>query len=356
MADNNDQSDIQFFVPNTTSQVSVGQLPIRGEKRLIPKYINASTAQGSIPEVSLNESGLVPNHPDFFTSLAKKAFTEFVLIRLPHRGVDPNGNIDQDSPAYFRFRINPTSCTISRETVDSEAFTRAGWKFGVWGEDVLRITLQGSTPGQYFTAGLTDQFEEFSLSFRNFIQLSTIVENNGYWFEGEQAGSGPLAADFTRRRIKMHQDVELTVGDFVWFGMFESMELNQDASSPFVQSFSISFIAWKERYRRGSPYFNRIANDVERGHSYGAYSTYGAQKLAQDKATLEGVSKVLNLFPDPANPVLDDSTTFIGPVPPPPNPPALTIISPFSLNLDSYDMNPDHITQAPIVLDAYFNK
>jgi hypothetical protein len=97
-----------------------------------------------------------------------------------------------------------------------------------------------------------------------------VYENNGYWFEGEELGEGPLAADFTRRRIKMHQDVELVCGNFIWSGMFDALTVSQSADNPFLSDFSISFIAWKERFRTTSPYLDSVHNNVQRGHTYTA--------------------------------------------------------------------------------------
>jgi hypothetical protein len=153
---------------------------------------------------------------------------------------------------------------------------RGGWLFGVWGEDFTRITMSGQTAGQYFEMGLTDEFNYFTKSYRNLQQLMMVFENNGYWFEGEEAGEGPLnSPDFTRRRIKMHQTVQLCVGNFIWSGMFDSLTVRQEATNPFSFNFDISFLAWKEEFRTGSPYTNPLDNHVERGHVYDA----GKQQL-----------------------------------------------------------------------------
>jgi len=69
----------------------------------------------------------------------------------------------------------------------------------------------------------------------------------------------------------MHSDVELIVGNFVWSGMFDTLTVSQNADEPFLMSFSISFVAWKERFRSNSPYHNQIMTDIERGHSYGSW-------------------------------------------------------------------------------------
>jgi hypothetical protein len=148
--------------------------------------------------------------------------------------------------------------------------TRGGWQFGVWGEDTFLVSMQGTSAGSYFSLGTTDEFSYYAVSYRNLMQLQEVFENNGYWFEGEEYNEGPLAADYLRRRIRMHQDVELWCGNFIWSGMFDSFTISQDATQPFMLTFSLSFFVWKERYRTTSPYQNSIANNIERGHSYSA--------------------------------------------------------------------------------------
>src|SRR5208337_1407481 len=213
-------------------------------------------------------------YDDFFTAAAMKPFVDYVLVRLPHRGVSSTGQQDGNAPAAtYRFLINPSQVQVSRQTLDGQAMTRAGWQIGVWGEDSLSINLSGKTAGQYFSWGVTDAFQPYTNSYRNLEALVMVYENNGYWFEGEQAAEGPLAADFARRRIKMHEDVELWVGNFIWYGMFDSLTVSQSAEEPFLINFQISFIAWKERFRKTSPYQNLILNNVKRGHSYGAWAS-----------------------------------------------------------------------------------
>ena len=112
-----------------------------------------------------------------------------------------------------------------------------------------------------------------------------VFENNGYWFEGEEANEGPLAPGFTRRRIKKHQDVQLVVANYIWYGMFDSLTLTLDAEHPYRAEFSLSFLAWKERTRQSSPYSQwGIQNNVERGHSYGAKSYPAEEQAPPDDA------------------------------------------------------------------------
>lgn len=280
----NDLSDVR---PDTgdNPDVSPTQLPIRGEKRIIPTPINPAfvseqfnNAWNKSGQKSPQQRGFSPGRTslveasDFQVKAALEPFVDYVVVRLPHRGIPASGKPNGDNYAVYRFLINPSQANIQRTTLDGQAMTRAGWQIGVWGEDMVQITLSGKTAGQYFAFGTTDKYEEFTASYRNLQQLQMVFENNGYWFEGEQAGEGPLAADFTRRRIKMHEDVELIVGNFIWYGMFDSLTIQQTADTPFLMSFNISFTAWKERYRTGSPYDNQIKNDVQRGHSYKLWS------------------------------------------------------------------------------------
>jgi hypothetical protein len=240
------------------------QLPLRGEKRFAPFSVDVNSLNKTIgtPDNSV-ESG------DFLVTAAKKSFfSDYIKVRIPHRGVDSNGKSSTSLDAIYHFLINPATLNVTRQTVDAQAFTRGGWQFGVWGEDVVTISMTGQSAGQYFTLGLTDEFQPYAKSYRNLQQLVIFYENNGYWFEGEEANEGPLAPGFTRRRIKSHQDVELTVGNSVWSGMFDTLTVSQDATRPFVVNFTISFVAWKERFLTSSPYKNTIMNGVQRGHFY----------------------------------------------------------------------------------------
>jgi hypothetical protein len=271
-AGENDVSDLRLTTPDY-AEVSPVQLPIRGEKRIIPSLVTIEATEAEIVD-GIAAGGQDPSTRDttidydsFVISAAMRPFVDYIVVRIPHRGFT-NDVADTSQSAVFRFLINPATVQISHTTLDGQSMTRAGWQFGVWGDDVVVITLSGSTAGQYFSLGLTDLFQEFTQSYRNLKQLEMVYENNGYWFEGEQLGEGPLAADFTRRRIKMHQDVELVCGNFIWSGMFDSLTVSQDADKPFQANFTITFMAWKERFRTSSPYIDSIHNDVQRGHTW----------------------------------------------------------------------------------------
>lgn len=285
LASPNDVSDIRPDAGNSGS-VSPTQLPIRGEKRIIPTPINPATLSNQFDNAwtatgnqSPAQQGFDTNGrqstveaSDFYVTAALKPFVDYVVIRIPHRGVTASQQQDGNVPAVYRFLINPNQIAVARTTIDGQAMTRAGWQIGVWGEDMFQVTLTGKTAGQYFAFGITDAYQQFTESYRNLEQLQVVFENNGYWFEGEQAAEGPLGADFARRRIKMHEDVELIVGNFMWYGMFDTLTISQSADEPWLASFSIVFTVWKERFRNSSPYDNQLPNDIQRGHSYSAWS------------------------------------------------------------------------------------
>jgi hypothetical protein len=267
----NDVSDIR---PTST----VVYLPTRAEKRLIPQKVNAAELQGTFDdynELSGNSLTVQRNKvqdTDFYitpSTAAKRLLTDYIKVRIPHRGVNSSSlQPDPTQAVEFRFLINPHTVTVNRQTVDTQSLTRGGWQFGVWGEDCFMVQLQGTSAGSYFTRGLTDEYSYYAVSYRNLMQLQEVFENNGYWFEGEEYNEGPLAADYLRRRIRMHQDVELWYGNFIWFGMFDGLTVSQDATQPFMLNFTLSFFVWREKYRSTSPYWGSIENNVERGHAY----------------------------------------------------------------------------------------
>lgn len=275
----------------TNPDVTGPQLPIRGEKRIIPTPVSPGDLSGAF-SAEYFKSGQRPPHyaantgrtslvdeQDFNTVSALSPFVDYVIIRLLHRGIDPAGNASAAPPAVYRFLINPSEMQVQRTTLDTMGMTRAGWQMGVWGEDSVQINLSGKTAGQYWAFGNTDKYQQYTESYRNLMQLQMVFENNGYWFEGEQLNEGPLAADFLRRRIKMHSDVELIVGNFVWSGMFDSLTISQTADEPFLMSFQLSFVAWKERFRSNSPYHNQIQSNFQRGHAFGAWQNTGLPSL-----------------------------------------------------------------------------
>jgi len=192
-------------------------------------------------------------------------FTEYISLRIPGRGGSTPGVFDAGSSAVYSFLIAPSDIQVSRQILDEQSFSRSGWQIGVWGEDFISITLNGKTPGKYYENGLTDQLTPFTVSYRNLLALEVFVENNGYWFEGEEQQSNLIGSQ-SSKRIKMHSDVELTKGEFIWSGMFESFEITEDADSPYLADFSLVFIAWKESFRDSSPYPNSLPGGTQRGH------------------------------------------------------------------------------------------
>ena len=336
---NNNIDNLSDVRPDSGTQTNVSpqQLPIRGEKRIISSPVAPSDANAEF-EQQYRKSGLTPpdikgyanpqqrtqlvEQDDFNITAALSPYTDYVLIRLYNRGLGGNGQSD-GMPAVYRFLINPSQVVVNRTTLDAQAFARSGWQVGVWGEDSLQISLTGKTAGQYFSFGLTDRYQPFSESYRNLEQLQVVFENNGYWFEGEQANEGPLGggSDFARRVIKMHSDVELIVGNFIWYGMFESLTISQDATTPFLMNFQISFIAWKERFRKQSPYTDTIHNDVKRGHDYGTWQP--AAISFQQQTSLPGVSTNVALAPNIGTPVLPPPSLLIPPISPQPPAPAV---------------------------------
>lgn len=278
----------------TIADVRTSNLPTRTEKRIVPFIGDASS-----------------DPTDYEVLGALQTFYDHVLIRVPSRGRDAQGNALPSQSLFYRFLINPAQVSISKQTVDASSFTRGGWQIGVWGKDFVSISLSGKTPGRYFTRGLTDYFPEYTVSWRNLSDLEMLVENNGCWFEGEQLNPTALSAASLRSRIKMHQDIELTVGEFVWSGMFEELTISEDAESPFLADFSLSFTAWRERYRSVTPYPSPIANNGQRGHaaskaaiaastSAGALMISTASSIGANDLTPSSAGAQLNAVQNPA--------------------------------------------------------
>jgi hypothetical protein len=247
-------TDLSSLAPRPYTELPTVQLPTRGEKRLIPTIFTLD------PSISID---------DFSLRAALSPYDQYVLVRIPGRGIDSQGNPDRTASAYYTFLINPSEISVSRQTIDQQANARAGWQFGVWGEGLITISMHGRTPGKYFSNGLTDMMSEYTQSYRNLAALEAVFENNGYWFEGEQVAEGPLASDYSRRRIKVHQTIQLVVGEFIWEGYFESMSVTENASDPYLSEFALSFTCWREKFRNNTPYQNSTGWSIERGHTTG---------------------------------------------------------------------------------------
>jgi hypothetical protein len=294
---NPDPNDLSDF-SKATSGATI-QLPIRGEKQFIPNQVSIPN-QSTTPSGGINAFSAQPNsilaagqtnisraNPNtvtassFYLKAAKAAFKDYITVRIPHRGFDSSGNPNLNNTATFRFLVNPTTIQVNRETIDQQALTRDGWQFGVWGEGLGRVSMSGTTAGEYFSLGLADEYSYFTKSYRNLMALTSFYESNGYFWEGEQAFSGTLQG-VSRKFIKCHQDVLLTVGNFVWSGMFDSFSVHFDAEKPYSATFELSFISWRERFLSTSPYdSNLLDTDTRRGHSYSNYYTTATQQEMQ---------------------------------------------------------------------------
>jgi len=303
------------FDVSDVSQSSVNRggalaLPIRLQKKVYGKTGTASPS-------------------DYSLLKAKKAYTDYILIRIPGRGgtsnsptanknislvINNNSNYDPASSAVYRFLINPRDINISRQTLDEQAQSRAGWQIGLKGEDFIDIQISGKTPGRYFTAGLgsnyagDDHHFPGSESYRNLVALELFYENNGYWYEGEVAG-----VKQSTKQIKAHSDVELSVGEFVWQGMFTSMSVSDSAQNPAFSDFKLGFAAWREAFNADSPYQNSIGGARHLGH-------YPPVPLAPRAVTQGTVS-----YANPTTSVVDDG--FGNTLPGAPNDPIGSVVS-----------------------------
>jgi hypothetical protein len=244
--------DISDISPDAQGRLA---LPIRSEKQVMTTPV--TSAQASAAAHTTSDYKITPLH--------KLAYKDYVNIRIGGRGGSQTGVFDPTSAVGYWFLINPSEVQINRETVEEQSFSRGGWQIGLFGENFINITLNGKTPGKYFTKGLTDVDAQFSQSYRNLMALELLYENNGYWWEGEEIATS-LSALQSTKRIKMHSDVELTVGEFTWHGLFESFEVTEDADAPFLADFSLVFTGWKERFNKSTPYPGSLGGDVQRGH------------------------------------------------------------------------------------------
>jgi hypothetical protein len=329
--------------PNSGSLDAGGNLilPIRTQKDIQANtsFSASSGFQGQIAGLIVNST--IADDGQNITAALRAAYKDYVKIRIQGRGGNQPGVFDQTKDVYFHFLINPREVSISRSVLDEQSFTRGGWQVGLWGEDFIKITLSGKTPGQYYdgnistavhvgNSGLSDSQQALSMSYRNILALEILFENNGYWFEGEQIQSdthhGSIASNW---QIKSHQDVELTVGEYIWRGMFETMEISQDSAQPFLMDFTLSFIAWNEKFDTRTPYADSIGGEVQFGHvpSPGAVNQDVANKIAAQYASAPPANSGANIQTPAAtvnSTIQNPSTT--------PTPASPTVFSPWTTN------------------------
>ena len=251
-----------FLLPPMRPQKRM--LVIDSDQQAIPVESRSRDSEGNLTIAALKRTITQSDFEQSWVTLATETaakLTNYLYIRLKGRGVDTG------TPLEFQFLINPDMISVNHQTVDAESLTRGGPQVGLWGE-TTDISISGSTAGQYFADTLVDGFGEYSLSYRNFMMLQAVYENNGYWFEGEAAGSRVLAASHTLRQIQLQADVELGFGNFIWSGCFTDFSVDDTADTPYYNKFSLGFMVWKERYRASSPWRNSISNDSVGGHAY----------------------------------------------------------------------------------------
>lgn len=257
---------------DVSGATQVGVLPTRAEKKLIPVEMPTTGVTGASATSPLG------SRPSAYEAIsyAKATLTDYMTIRIPFRGVTSRDGYD---PCYtFRFLINPKTLQVNHQTLDAYSMTRAGFQFGIWGDDTVDLHFNGQTAGQYFENGLTDKWASFTQSYHNLMELVNVFENNGYFFEGEETNSAWNAPDYTRKRIKSHADVVLTVDQFIWFGMFANLTISYDAEHPYTARFDFSFLAWRERFK-ADPWQDSIHAGPARGHDRSVIEA--AQKAAE---------------------------------------------------------------------------
>ena len=201
--------------------------------------------------------------------------TDYFTITLLGRGADGGDFVRKPL-------INPDSVSVSYDMRDAESNARGGYQVGAWGE-IGTVTLSGWTAGRYFAGRLIDEgYAPYAAAYRDMQEMIAVYENNGNWFEGEEAaGSNVLPLDSSRKQIKLHANVHLKLGNFIWEGYFTQMKLDEDAQKPWNAKFTLTFQVLRESYVSTSPWRNSIAATVRfRGHAYELYANAIKQKAA----------------------------------------------------------------------------
>src|SRR5271170_4279753 len=135
---NDDLSDVR---PDSgiSANVSPTQLPIRGEKRIIPSPVSPADLNDAFEQAWFSTGTPPPDQQgyadpsarqqlveptDFNVTAAMSPYVDYITIRLYNRGLGGNGQPD-GNPAVYRFLINPSQVSIQRTTLDGQAFARS---------------------------------------------------------------------------------------------------------------------------------------------------------------------------------------------------------------------------------------
>lgn len=242
-------------------------VPTRAAKNIVPRisdlqWLSVQSTEGAFRRVVVPDDYRLSKVRNPATYAA--GLTDFIYIELPGRGTG-------GSPLRKKFLVNPDSISVQYDVKDSESMARGGWMVGVWGE-VGTVSVSGWTAGRYFAQRLVDTYSIYSPSHRDLLDLVAVYENNGIFFEGEDADSSSVNLSVARTQIQCHANVTFKFGNFVWDGYFTDLKLDDEAPRPFVTRFTLNFQILAERYTSESPWGGSIQPGTKfRGHAWEVY-------------------------------------------------------------------------------------
>lgn len=253
-------------------------------ERALENYVRTTEGQETGPSAYLNYLRSIPLRRDW-----KPFFVEIVdsngkLTEIPFPQESSGGRI-----IGVKFMINPQSISVNMAKIVGRTQTMTGWLEEHWGEELDTITFSGSTAafvtgssrlkdarrmaektnqnraqvrGDFYSylglqhlsvpyqtsaqgsrarnimdvePGLTTVFRRQSLSYRELKKLNQILISNGCVF-----GDDGLVKD--RMFIRLSYDYSSYVG------YFESLDITEDATTPFKFMYTATFKAEKTIY------------------------------------------------------------------------------------------------------------
>lgn len=176
---------------------------------------------------------LSPSSGSKFSGPGEKAIlqefgiSETVQLDLTREDEKEAGNLSEP----FALWINPNDLSISSEKVISDSFVRSGHVNEHWGENLATMTASGSTPAFYtLETGLTRVNRAQSGGYNNLMALLILYRNNGCTFDRVD-----------KRRIIRPGTVKITYDGSIYEGRFDSFSISEDATSPFVLTYSFNY-------------------------------------------------------------------------------------------------------------------
>lgn len=150
-----------------------------------------------------------------------------------------NLNVQGLTDPLFLF-VNPHTWSRSSTKVQTNHFTRNGYKTERWGDELETIHASGTLGGFYTQqTGLTRVNRRETPAYRNFMKLVQIFKNNGALYDTSYLGAE--SAPTSNVKIIDVGAVEILYGQELFRGTFDTFSITESADKPFSLDYEFTF-------------------------------------------------------------------------------------------------------------------